>query len=276
MQMYLPDTNIEIINDKITRGKIKHALFDFDGTISLIRENWQSVMIPLMIKMICGKYKPTLEIKKRVKDYVDESTGIQTLLQMEYLVELIKEYGLVPSSEILTAYEYKQIYNQELLVIVNKRLQKLAEGKISIEKLSVKGSIEFIKILYNAGVTLYLASGTDVEYVEKEAFVLKVTQYFKERIFGALRTIEEYSKDKVIKKIIQDYKLKGYELCIFGDGKVEIRNAKENNAIAVGVASNEKKGEGLDPYKREKLIKAGADIIIPDFKEKNKLFHYLF
>jgi len=35
---YLNKSYIEIINPNITRGKIKFAIFDFDGTISLIRE----------------------------------------------------------------------------------------------------------------------------------------------------------------------------------------------------------------------------------------------
>ena len=40
---------IEIINPNIIRGRIRHALFDFDGTLSLIREGWQDVMIPQMV-----------------------------------------------------------------------------------------------------------------------------------------------------------------------------------------------------------------------------------
>ena len=35
---YLPGTNIEIINPVIERGKIQFALFDFDRTLSMIRE----------------------------------------------------------------------------------------------------------------------------------------------------------------------------------------------------------------------------------------------
>lgn len=36
--MRLENSNIEIINKDIQRGKIKHAVFDLDGTISLIRD----------------------------------------------------------------------------------------------------------------------------------------------------------------------------------------------------------------------------------------------
>ena len=43
---------IEIINPNIVRGRIRHALFDFDGTLSLIREGWQDVMIPKMVEWL--------------------------------------------------------------------------------------------------------------------------------------------------------------------------------------------------------------------------------
>ena len=61
-----------------------------------------------------------------------------------------------------------------------------------------------------------------------------------------------------------------------GDGPVEIRNAHENGCIALGVASNEVEGHGWDEEKRERLIKAGADIMIPDFSEYDALVEYLF
>jgi phosphoglycolate phosphatase-like HAD superfamily hydrolase len=99
---------------------------------------------------------------------------------------------------------------------------------------------------------------------------------FKGGIFGALKTFQEYSKDKVIKGILKDYNLHGSELFVVGDGPVEIRNAKSNGALAVGVASDEVAGHGLNAHKRERLIRAGADIIVADFEEGDRLARYLF
>ena len=81
---YLEGTQIEIINE-VERGRLKHALFDFDGTVSLLREGWQLVMAPLMVEMICGDTPPTPEIEEEVREFIDDSTGIQTILQMERL-----------------------------------------------------------------------------------------------------------------------------------------------------------------------------------------------
>ncbi|MGC8835093.1 MAG: hypothetical protein ACP5R4_13690, partial [Armatimonadota bacterium] len=49
---FLPGTSIEIINPNVVRGRIRYALFDFDGTLSVIREGWQQVMIPFMVDEI--------------------------------------------------------------------------------------------------------------------------------------------------------------------------------------------------------------------------------
>jgi phosphoglycolate phosphatase len=91
----------------------------------------------------------------------------------------------------------------------------------------------------------------------------------------AVRSIEEYSKEKVLKEIIATHRLHGIEVMVVGDGPVEIRNGKENGCIAVGVASDEVVGHGWDEHKRERLIRAGADIMIPDFGEGQALLDYL-
>ena len=57
---------------------------------------------------------------------------------------------------------------------------------------------------------------------------------------------------------------------------MEIENAKEVGAIAVGVASVEDNMYNMNADKRERLIRAGADIIIPDFREGSQLLNYLF
>ena len=49
---------IEIVHPDIERGQIRHALFDFDGTISLIREGWQEIMETMMIEILMATPLP--------------------------------------------------------------------------------------------------------------------------------------------------------------------------------------------------------------------------
>ena len=46
---FLPGTSIEVIRRPANIGNYRHVLFDFDGTLSLIREGWPDVMVPIMV-----------------------------------------------------------------------------------------------------------------------------------------------------------------------------------------------------------------------------------
>ncbi|MBN2309461.1 MAG: HAD hydrolase-like protein [Candidatus Hydrogenedentes bacterium] len=271
---YLPGTQIEIVNE-VERGRFKHALFDFDGTVSLLREGWQLVMGPLMVELICGDTAATPEIEEEVREYIEDSTGIQTILQMEHLVELVKKYGKVPADRVLDAQGYKDIYNARLMVRVNERIQRLESGALSPEEVTLKGALGFLERLSRHDLGMYIFSGTDRDDVRNEARLVGAAPYFTE-IWGALRTFKEYNKEMVIKDIMREHQLQGGEVLIVGDGPVEIRNAKENGCVSIGVASNEIEGYGWNEEKRERLIKAGADIMIPDFGEAAALDAYLF
>ena len=172
---YLDNTEIEIINEWKEKPQIKYAIFDHDGTISTLREGWELIMAPMMIKAILGdKYQDADEslyqkVKTRVDEYIDKTTGIQTLVQMKGLLDLIREFGCVPESEMLDEFGYKQIYNDELLKMVKERERKLKQGELSLEDFTMKNAIPFLQKLYDSGIKLYLASGTDVEDVTNEA-----------------------------------------------------------------------------------------------------------
>jgi len=272
MSYYLEGTKIDIINE-VNAGDIKHAVFDFDGTISLIRDGWQNVMVPMMVEILLET--PTNESKEELEEivveFVDRLTGKQTIYQMIELSEQLKKRG----GEPLEPFAYKQMYNDRLLPIVNERIAKLDSGELRAGDFRLSGSLEFLKELEKRGVKLYLASGTDVEFVKHEADILGITPYLKGGIFGALKEYKRFSKEMVIKGILSDFNLGGDQLLIVGDGYVEIQNAKAVGAIALGVASVENNIFNMNADKRQRLIDAGADIITPDFGERDELLQYL-
>ena len=265
-------TSIEILN-KIERGKVRHAVLDFDGTISLIRDGWQNVMVPMMIDVLMET--PTNESRKQLEStvvkFVDQLTGKQTIYQMIQLCEEIQKRAGTAKDPL----DYKDMYNDRLLPIVNDRITKLENQEITSNDLRVPMSLEFLQKLTTYDIKCYLASGTDIEFVKHEAKLLGVAEYFDGGIFGALREFSKFSKEMVIKKILADFDLNGSELLIVGDGYVEIQNAKSVNAIAVGVVTKENNIYDMNANKHQRLIRAGADIIIPDFREADQLLSYL-
>ena len=271
--VFFENTAIEI-HREIQTGSIRHVVFDFDGTISLIRDGWQNVMVPMMVECLQTETRTTetqAQLEAIVVEFVDRLTGKQTIYQMMQLGEEIRKRGGTPKDPLA----YKDEYNRRLLPVVEARIAGLAAGTLPADPLRVPMSLEFLQSLRAMGIHCYLASGTDVEFVKHEAELLGVAADFDGGIFGALREYKKFSKAMVIQKIITDFALNGSELLIVGDGYVEIENAKAVGAIAVGVASIEDNRYNMNADKRERLIRAGADIIIPDFREGAQLLAYL-
>jgi rfaE bifunctional protein kinase chain/domain len=279
---YLDDTEIELCWESIPQARIKHAVFDHDGTVSTLRQGWEQVMAPVMVRAILGdKYKTADEtlyhqVRNRVLDYIDKSTGIQTIVQMEALVEMVREFGLVPADKIRDKFGYKEIYNDALMELVNKRIEKFKRGELDIHDYTIKGVLEFLKALKERGITLYLASGTDRDDVVAEAKALGYAELFDGGIYGSVGDIAKYSKKMVIEKIMSENNLQGPELAVFGDGPVEIRECRKREGIAIGIATDEIRRHGLNLEKRTRLVKAGAHIIIPDFSQRDRLMKLLF
>lgn len=139
----------------------------------------------------------------------------------------------------------------------------------------VPGAVPMLEALCARGVSCYLVSGTDQVYVLDEAATLGLSPYFA-GIYGALDDYQNYSKKMVIERILNENHLSGPEFVTFGDGYVEIEDTKAVGGIAVGVASDEINRQGINEWKRRRLIEAGADLIIPDFRQHEQLVSYLF
>ncbi|MCK5327896.1 MAG: HAD family hydrolase, partial [Candidatus Latescibacteria bacterium] len=281
--IHVEGTEIEIVNEGLQTGRIEHVIFDHDGTLSALRQGWEQIMEPAMIRAILGdSYLSADEglyhrVVERVRAYIDQSTGIQTLVQMQHLVEMVEEFGCVPPEKMLDRFGYKEIYNEALMEMVRKRLHKLLAGELDVEDFTIKGAVRFIEALYRRGIKLYIASGTDQEDVVREAEILGYAELFEGRIYGAIGDIKHEPKKKVLESILADIDLgEGEQVVTFGDGPVEIQETRKRNGLAVGVASDEVRRYGLNPAKRSRLIQAGADLIVPDFSQTGKLLELLF
>jgi phosphoglycolate phosphatase len=273
---------IEILNPAISRGHIRHALFDFDGTLSLLRHGWQEVMVPMMVEVLQALQtgESDAELTAVVTEFVDRLTGKQTIYQMRALCDAVHVRGGLP----LDPFIYKRMYLDRLWNKISGRVAALAAGEADPESWLVPGVRALLEALRARGVTCYLASGTDEPDVVREAYLLGTASYFAE-IHGARDRDPSSSKKQIIARILRAQDLRGEELCVFGDGFVELEEAKAVGGIAVGVATREAALVGLsdasypvdsDPWKRDRLARAGADLIVPHFSAHASLIAYLF
>lgn len=273
--VFLPGTLIEILREPPGRGHYQHALFDFDGTVSLIREGWPEIMIPMMVEVLLEApgHEPEAQLYDIVRDYVALLTGKQTIYQMIRLAQEVAARGGSP----LDPLEYKQIYHDRLMRHIAQRREALRTGRAKPEDMLVPYSLDLIRALLDRNVAIYLASGTDEQYVLEEAEMLGLVPYFGKHIYGALDDYKSFSKAMVIDRILNENRVDGNRLLGFGDAYVEIDNVKSAGGAAVGVATDEAHRSGKpDPWKRERLVGVGADVIIPDYADHAALMKYLF
>jgi len=194
---------------------------------------------------------------------------------MHGLVDLVKEFGLVPAEEVSSPEGYKRIYNEELIAMVNRRIAKLDRGELDISDFTVKGAVPFLWALRAAGVRLYLASGTDDEDVKKEAAHLGYAEVFDGGIYGSIGHVASDAKKIVLERILSEIGGAFEQVIAFGDGPVEIRETTRRGGYSVGVASDEVRRFGINLEKRARLIRAGAHAIIPDFSQSDRLWNFL-
>jgi len=264
---------IEVIRDEFEGRTFRAAIFDFDGTLSLLRRNWQDVMIPMMVDHLVatGTDQTRDELNTLVESFVMRLNGKQTIYQMIQLADEVRRRGGTPCEPL----EYKRQYHDLLWEQVGGRVESVRSGAAASESMTVPGSHDLLSELRGRGVQLYLASGTDLTYVADEVAVLGLAEFFDSRIYGAVDDYKQFSKARVIQQMISEAGFAPEQIVGFGDGYVEIEEIKRVGGTAVGVASNETSRVGVDPWKRERLIRAGADIIVGDYRTRDTLLSKL-
>jgi phosphoglycolate phosphatase len=264
---------MEILTRGAHAGAARVVLFDFDGTLSLIRAGWMDVMVPMMVDLLLETRsgESAEQLREIVLDYVGRTTGKETIYQMMELAGHISRRGGTPEAPLV----YKKMYLDRLWVHIEDRIKALRSGNASPEQYLVPGSRALLDRLRQRGLTLYLASGTDHDAVLDEARLLQIDGYFA-GVYGAQDDLKAFSKGLLVKRIIESAEFSGPEFLGFGDGYVEIEEVKKVGGVAVGVATHEPECLTVDAWKRDRLAGVGADFIIPNYLELDSLVETLF
>jgi phosphoglycolate phosphatase len=259
---------IETVRPASARGA-RVALFDFDGTLSLVRTGWMGVMIPMMVEILAelktGESEE--ELRAIVEDFVWRLTGLETVFQMMELAEQVKRRGGTP----LDPVGYKHQYLDRLAKVIDSRIQELRSGACPPDRYLVPGSRALLEALRARGLRLYLASGTDEIYMKAEADLLDVSRYFDGGVYGAVDDFKKFSKRILIHRILESPEIRGDQLIAFGDGYVEIEEVKQVGGVAIGAATDEPACLAPDAWKRQRLIGVGADYIVPNYLALDEL-----
>lgn len=259
---------MEILTSRTDSTPISAALFDFDGTLSLLRRNWHHVMIPMMVEELAAHTEESQDaLEQTVEEFVMRLNGKQTIYQMIELAEQVRSRGGQPAEPL----EYKHRYHALLWRQVSQRVESVKTGAEPAESYCVPGARGLLERLRERDVQLFLASGTDIAYVRDELQTLGLAEFFGERVYGALDDYKKFSKAMIVRQMMDKSGFSPESIVGFGDGFVEIEEVAKAGGYAIGVASNEETREGVNRWKRERLIRAGAHAIIGDYRDLDSI-----
>ncbi len=269
-----PMNLLECVRPGASAAAARVALFDFDGTISLIRSGWVNVMVPMMVELLLELKTGESEthLSSVVEEFVWRLTGKETIYQMMEFADQVTTRG----GKALDPLEYKKMYLDRLWVLIRHRVEDLRAGRVDPETYMVPGARALLESLQQRGLKMYLASGTDEIFMKEEAGLLNVSGYFDGGVYGALEDYKSFSKKILIQRIIARTDVKGHEIVGFGDGYVEIEEVKLVGGVTVGVATTEPACREIDSWKRQRLISVGADFIVPNYLGHGELIGALF
>jgi phosphoglycolate phosphatase-like HAD superfamily hydrolase len=194
------------------------------------------------------------------------------MLQMQALADEVHRRGR-PRPD---PQDYLDEYLEQLLAQSGQRIEAVKSGRATADEMLVPGSRALVERLARRGLLLVISSGTDLAHVQRETAILGLDPFFGPRIHGPVNNDPTFSKQRVLEQLIAERGPRGGQIVCIGDGPTEILAARAVGSLAIGVASDEVDRSGrINRLKREHLVRAGADVIVPDYRELDRILRLL-
>jgi FMN phosphatase YigB (HAD superfamily) len=267
------NSTIELPGPLTPRPEIRLIIFDFDGTLSWLRHGWPGMMCDVFEPLFPPDGKSPAEIRELLIGEILALNGQPSIRQCERLVEMLAERGLTGHDP----ETYRAEFQRRLDEAIDQRIARIRSGAAAPRDYRVHGIHAFLEHASKKGVELGILSTTVQHRVEEEAELLGIRHYFGKHVYGGTGDPRLFSKRAIFERTLQEEGVPGSQLLSFGDGPVELRDTKALGGLAIGVCSDEvHNGSGLaDPHKRAGLLAAGADALIPDYRDAAPLLDYI-
>jgi phosphoglycolate phosphatase len=256
---------LEVVRQDYLRGPFRAVVFDFDGTLSLLRGNWQGLMAPMCVEALLatGTGETRDELTQIVEEFITRLTGQPTMQQMLALCDEVDKRGRPrPDPNV-----YFNRYMDTLLRRTKERIEAVMSGQETADEMLIAGARPLLEALSSRDLLLVIASGTELGDVCRESQVLKIDHYFNECVFGPVNNDPQFSKERVLRHLMEEHALRGEEIAAIGDGPAEMLAINAVGGLAIGVASDELHHDGrVNQLKRAHLLRAGADLIVADYR----------
>jgi phosphoglycolate phosphatase-like HAD superfamily hydrolase len=257
-------TSVEWVR-RVEPRRVSHVVFDFDGTLSWLRHGWPAIMQNLFRPHLPRGDDSPAAIEELLTREILSLNGKPTIFQMRRFAELVKQRGGVsPDPESLLAE-----YQRQLDEAIVERCGSIRSGACSRDDYLLYQAIPLLQHLIRRRLTPVILSSTVVHRVREEAELLGIAHFFGRHIYGGVGDPLKFSKRAVFERLLEEEAITGASMVSFGDGPVEIADTRHLGGVAIAVCSDEIiNGSGTcHPQKRVQLIEAGADCVIPDFRD---------
>jgi len=254
---------VEIVHADNLPRRIRAVLFDWDGTLSLLREGWAEIMTRQMLGILedTGSRQSSNDREAAVESIVVGLNGRPSIVQMQAFAGLVhKSSGRTIDPACCLAD-----YRDRLAKLARERYREIESGAVAPDAWAVPGARALLESLRGTH-PIVVISGTPLDHVRCEADLLRLTPLVNH--WRAPNGDDPaFNKAQVIDGLLAEHGIDGSQLLAFGDGVVETQEIKRVGGVAVAVASHEPPRRGVNPTKRAQLIRAGADAIIGDFEQ---------
>jgi len=243
--------------------RIRAVLFDWDGTLSLLREGWAEIMTRQMLGILedTGSRQSSNDREAAVESIVVGLNGRPSIVQMQAFAGLVHK----SSGRTIDPAGCLADYRNRLAKLARERYREIESGAVAPDAWAVPGARALLESLRGTH-PIVVISGTPLDHVRCEADLLRLTPLVNH--WRAPNGDDPaFNKAQVIDGLLAEHGIDGSQLLAFGDGVVETQEIKRVGGVAVAVASHEPPRRGVNPTKRAQLIRAGADAIIGDFEQ---------
>jgi FMN phosphatase YigB (HAD superfamily) len=248
----------------LLQKRFSHVVFDFDGTLSWLRHGWPEMMFGVFASYLPEGVNATSPgVRDDLFGIIMGLNGMPTIMQMRRFSEYAASLGRPELDPELLRQEFQRTLDGHIL----ERSRSIQSSAVPDDAYVVAGARALLGALKEGGARLYILSSTVEHRVREEAELLGLAHFFEGRIFGSPLDPSGFTKRAVFERILEEDGVDGCRLLAFGDGPVEIAEAKRLGGTAVAVCTDEAvNGSGVcDPRKSEQLLGAGADVVVPDF-----------
>ena len=250
------------------RPGISHVLFDFDGTLSLIRQGWPEVMVPMFAEVLPRRARRDRGRPPQMAfEDIMRLNGKQTIYQMIQLADRIRERGGEPREPLWYKHEYLRRLDER----IGDRTRRAAPAARSTpDELLVHGATAAAGAPAASAACRSTWPAAPTRSPSSRRPSCSASARTSAAASTAPWTITSRSPRRWSSSGSSARTGSTASSCSrSATATSRSRTPRRSAGLAVAVASDEaNNGSGrMDEWKRERLSGVGADVVIPDFRD---------